>query len=151
MREGIDLRVGRAARNMAHDIAWEMARPWPWGVAYDGDARAQLSFAISRIAGVLSSGRLDCRLSLEMFPTSSPVVMNPERISVIPSQGYPQLAELLRRDRKVDSIPVVVALYQSATLWDGHRRWATYLSAGREEIPTWACRFSSGSGLLSIS
>lgn len=146
----VDLVLGRAARQHATERIWELT-PRRWGRAYDGDARAQLEFAISRVAGVTSSRRLDCQVDFDMFPLPSVVVLNPER-AVLEGPGYPTLAELLRRDPSVQSIPVVLAVSDLSvpTLWDGHRRWATYLSAGRDSIPAWTCNFSSGTGRLRI-
>lgn len=121
-----------------------------WSARFQNDVAEGAAFIVGR-ALALTSERVDCVFSFERVPIAGITVLNPDRVSVTPTGGYPVLREALQSDPSYDSIPLSIGRSRRGTsVWDGHRRLETYRAAGRIDVPAWVATFRNGSGLMFV-
>lgn len=119
-----------------------------WRASFQEDVCGVAGFMAARIEPLMRED-IDCVVSFERIPLGSISQTNPDRISVTPRGGYPMLRHALESDPAYDSVPVSVGRSGRGTaLWDGHRRVATYRSAGRQDVPAWVATFRRGNGTV---
>jgi hypothetical protein len=122
-----------------------------WDMRFRNDVEEGAAFIVGR-ALALVTDRIDCVLSFERFPLSDISIVNPLRVSVTPTGGYPILRERLESDPGYDAVPLSIGRARGgASVWDGHRRLETYRAAGRSDVPAWVATFRKGSGLFVVS
>ena len=139
-----DIRLDRTP--LVSDLVRVVTRTWD--ERFDGSVIEIAAFITGRIEGMMDPG-MDCVITFGRVPIESITVLNPQRVAVTPAGGYPILARRLASDPSYDSVPI--ALGRSArgvAIWDGHRRFETYRSVGRRDVPAWTSTFRRGSGLI---
>lgn len=121
-----------------------------WHDQFKDDVRGEAGFSVARAIALIGPG-IDCVFTFERVSLAGITAVDRHRIESTGGRGYPMLRESLLSDPGYDSVPLSVArTSRGITLWDGHRRFATYRSAGRNDVPAFVATFRRGSGLLSF-
>jgi len=146
------LELGRTDRAERNAIAVQVAAlaVVTWDEAFSGDVRIGADFIVSRCLPLIGP-TVSCRISFGRVPLESISAVNPQRVSITPNGGYPVLRERLQSDPGYDSVPLCFGRSsRGITLWDGHRRMATYWAAGRTDVPAWIATFKRGPGMITV-